>query len=115
MQDKGALIQFSSFLGSFISCTRRSLNTRIIGFRDNTLENCVDDYLFKLHRFLGNDKVVAESESDKPRSNHFRSVVDPFNLPWKPKKKYLKWLSERHSLKTPLDSNVVVNMNQNIK
>lgn len=114
-EDKGGLILFSSFLGSFFSCTRRSLNTRIVGFRDNTLENCVDDFLFSIQKISGKDRVIAESEDDKPRSNHFHRVIDPFSLPWKPKEKYLKWLSERHSLRNPLDKIVVEDFSRSIR
>lgn len=112
-QKQGSLSHFASSIASFISCSRRSLNTRIIGFGDNTLENCAEDFLYTLHREKKDAPIEGDSELNKPRTNHFHRVLDPFILPWKPKANYLQWLSSRHSLSSPCDDATTTSFTEN--
>lgn len=105
-QEKGSFRHLTSSIASFIFCSRRALNTRIIGFGDNTLENCSEDFLYNISESKASSHSEDEHDDYRPKTNHFHRRIDPFSLPWKPKQQYLNWLASRHSLPSEVHSHI---------
>lgn len=83
---------FSS-LHTFMMCSKRSLNTRIIGFADPTLLQCVDELASNIKASgWGWTSEEEKTKSMKTVQLRRRGVVDPSVLPWEPKERYLEWL-----------------------
>ncbi|KAH9599268.1 hypothetical protein LSM04_002963 [Trypanosoma melophagium] len=84
-----------SALWEYMLCTKRAINTRIIGFCEPTLQQCVDDLVLytKASSWGGSD---ADSLAEVLRRR--RGVVDVQSLPWEPRAGYKKWLEEQGRL-----------------
>lgn len=86
----------SSALYNYTMCAKRAINTRIIGFCEPTLQQCVDQLVMEVKASkLGGQDPDSLSEA----LNRRRNVVDPQTLPWQPKPEYLKWLEDRGRLR----------------
>lgn len=83
-----------SSMYEYTMCTKRALNTRIIGFAEPTLQQCIDEFSrnVKASAWVGNEE--AKEGVLKQR----RGVVDPYALPWAPKPAYVEWLREQGRL-----------------
>nr|CCC47996.1 conserved hypothetical protein [Trypanosoma vivax Y486] len=70
-------------------CTKRAINTRIIGFCDPTLKQCVDDLVLSLKSSrLGGSNPAALEEVLRRR----RGSISVNTLPWEPRPEYKEWL-----------------------
>lgn len=78
----------------YTMCTKRALNTRIIGFAEPTLQQCIDAFSrdIKASSFIGDE--AARSAALRQR----RGTVDPSTLPWAPRPEYLMWLKAQGRL-----------------
>lgn len=79
---------------NFNLCIRRSLNTRIIGFGDPTLLQCINEFLLDIGL---KSSTTEESISFVKRRC---SMVNPYLLPWSPTPTYLSWLASENRLDT---------------
>jgi hypothetical protein len=78
----------SSSMCEYIMCTKRALNTRIIGFAEPTLQQCIDEF----SRNVKASAVVGNEEALTAVLKQRRGAVDPHVLPWAPKPEYVEWL-----------------------
>lgn len=79
----------------YMRCSRRAINTRIIGFSDPTLQECVADLVLatRATRWGGADPEAAEAVRRRRGG-----VVDPASLPWAPTEGYTQWLRRQGRL-----------------
>ncbi|GET87695.1 hypothetical protein, conserved [Leishmania tarentolae] len=77
-----------SSMYEYTMCTKRALNTRIIGFSEPTLQQCVDEFT----RSLKATTFIQDKEATSAFLRQRRGTVDPSQLPWAPKPEYLAWL-----------------------
>ncbi|EAN94596.1 hypothetical protein C3747_23g338 [Trypanosoma cruzi] len=82
----------SSALWDYMHCTKRAINTRIIGFCEPTLKQCVDDLVLytKASKWGGCNAASLEEVLRRRRGD-----VDIESLPWEPRESYKKWLKEQ--------------------
>ncbi|KAG5508268.1 hypothetical protein JKF63_05524 [Porcisia hertigi] len=85
---------FFSSMYEYTLCTKRALNTRIIGFADPTLQQCIDE----LTRNLKSTTLVQDKEATAALMRQRRGTVDPSQLPWSPRPEYLMWLKAQGRL-----------------
>lgn len=87
--------QVSSILYEYTMCTKRALNTRIIGFGEPSLKSCVNDFVTSMRAssLMGSDAAALDAVC-KSR----RGTVDPYQLPWQPNERYLAWLRQQGRL-----------------
>ncbi|KEG12772.1 hypothetical protein DQ04_01431010 [Trypanosoma grayi] len=73
----------------YMHCTKRAINTRIIGFCEPTLKQCVDDLVLytKASKLGGNDAAALDEVLRRRRGD-----VDVNSLPWEPRAAYKEWL-----------------------
>ncbi|CAD2221603.1 hypothetical protein AGDE_02373 [Angomonas deanei] len=82
-------------LYAYSMCTKRALNTRMIGFSEPTLQSCVDD----LSMGLKATQLVSKNEEALRVYNERKACkIDPTVLPWAPRKEYLEWLKKEERL-----------------
>lgn len=77
----------SSFY-EYTMCTKRAINTQIIGFAEPTLRQCVNE----LTRNIQASSIVQDKMALKEVLQHRRGAVNPAALPWSPRPEYLDWL-----------------------
>ncbi|CAJ1007283.1 hypothetical protein Q4I28_002597 [Leishmania naiffi] len=77
-----------SSMYEYAMCTKRSLNTRIIGFAEPTLQQCIDEFT----RDLKATAFIEDKEAMSTLLRQRRGIVDPSQLPWSPRPEYLAWL-----------------------
>ncbi|KPI89087.1 hypothetical protein ABL78_1823 [Leptomonas seymouri] len=78
----------SSSMYEYTMCTKRALNTHIIGFAEPTLQQCVEEF----SRNLKASAMIGDEEARAAVLKQRRGVVDPYALPWAPKPEYVAWL-----------------------
>ncbi|KPA76292.1 hypothetical protein ABB37_08020 [Leptomonas pyrrhocoris] len=72
----------------YTMCTKRALNTRIIGFAEPTLQQCIEAF----SRNVKASAMIGDAEAQAAVLRQRRGVVDPYALPWAPKPEYVEWL-----------------------
>lgn len=85
----------SSALYGYTMCTRRAINTRIIGFCEPTLQQCVDGLVreVKASKLGGQDPAALDVSLTRRRGD-----INADTLPWQPKPEYLRWLDAQGRL-----------------
>ncbi|AAZ11380.1 uncharacterized protein TEOVI_000011900 [Trypanosoma equiperdum] len=80
----------------YMHCTKRAINTRIIGFCEPTLNKCVDDLrLYLKASAAGGSDEASLAEVLRRR----RGEVDADSLPWESRAEYKEWLRTQGRLK----------------
>lgn len=89
------LPSLSSAIYNFTVCTRRALNTRIIGFGDPTLQQCATTFVneVKANKRIGWDECAVKTVLDQQRG-----AVDINLLPWHSRPEYIDWLTAQNRL-----------------
>lgn len=84
----------------YTMCTKRALNTRIIGFGEPTLQQCIEE----LTRAMKATTFIQDKDATSALLRQRRGTVDPSKLPWSPRPEYLGWLRAQGRLDetTPL-------------
>ncbi|KAK7196239.1 hypothetical protein NESM_000559500 [Novymonas esmeraldas] len=77
-----------SSMYEYSMCTKRALNTRIIGFAEPTLRECIDAF----SRNLRATAFVQDEAATAAVLRERRGIVDPSQLPWAPRPEYIAWL-----------------------
>ncbi|KAG5481594.1 hypothetical protein LSCM1_05618 [Leishmania martiniquensis] len=83
-----------SCMYEYTMCMKRALNTRIIGFAEPTLQQCVDEFA----RNLRATALIQDAEATAALLRQRRGAVDPGKLPWTPRPEYLAWLRAKGRL-----------------
>lgn len=77
-----------SSMYEYTMCTKRALNTRIIGFAEPTLQQCTEE----LSRNVRASTLIGDTEAQAAVMKQRRGDVDPYALPWTPRPEYIEWL-----------------------
>ncbi|CCW69674.1 unnamed protein product [Phytomonas sp. Hart1] len=75
-------------------CTKRSLNTRIIGFCQPTLGQCIEDLKMEVRA----STLIGDSSALQNVLARRRGEVEVDTLPWKPREEYIMWLRQQGRL-----------------
>ncbi|CAG9572372.1 conserved hypothetical protein [Leishmania major strain Friedlin] len=77
-----------SSMCEYTMCAKRALNTRIIGFAEPTLQQCIEEFA----RALKASTFIQDKDATSALLRQRRGTVDPSQLPWSPRPEYLAWL-----------------------